>query len=219
MTPDGYPMDHSPPCPTSHAGKMHTWKACLRYVFRGHQVGMLAVLIMSLAGLYLFVGRGTRFFMVPSDSMFPTLHSADMIITFQEKKYRRGDIVVWSEGGEYLVKRIVGLPGDNISVIDGALFINGKYASEPYMKEPMRYYIEYPVQVPEGRFFYLGDNRNQSDDSSLGFIPLNPRQGNRDPMAYLGELSAIVGKVAYIYYPYHRMGKVPAYPLHNTAGE
>ena len=116
------------------------------------------------------------------------------------------------------MKRIVGLPGDNISVIDGALFINGKYASEPYMRDPMNYFIERPVRIPEGRFFFLGDNRNQSNDSSLGFITDSSAQPHSNPLAYLGHLKLIVGKARFIYYPYNRFGPIRSYPLINAAG-
>ena len=182
------------------------------------EIGTSVLLVLLLALLYLFAWRGMRFFMVPSHSMEPTLSVNDMIVTLKEKGYRRGDMVVWHEDGEYMVKRIIGLPGDNISVVDGALFINGKYASEPYMPEPMRYMIERPVRIPEGRFFYLGDNRNASDDSSLGFITAGLSGRRRNPGAYLGDMEAIVGKVRFIYYPYHRFGRVHSYPLINVAG-
>ena len=180
---------------------------------------MVALLLLSLVGFYFFAYRNVRFFIVPSMSMMPTLLPNDMILTLKEPRYQRGDIVVVYDEDEYLVKRIAGLPGDNISVVDGALFINGKYASEPYMLEPMNYYIAHPVKIPEDRFFFMGDNRNESEDSSVGFsnepnTPLRP-----DPFDYLGYLHAIVGKVQLIYYPYDRFGAVYSYPLINVAGQ
>ncbi len=183
------------------------------------QAGMFTLLLLCVVGFYFFTCRDARFFMVPSGSMEPTLFPEDMIITLKEKSYRRGDIVVLYEEGEYVVKRIVGLPGDSISVIDGALFINGKYASEPYMLEPMNYYIENPVLVPDDRFFFLGDNRNRSDDSSVGFSEESEIHLRYNSMDYLGYMDAIVGKVHFIYYPYTRFGMVNSYPLINTAGQ
>ena len=183
------------------------------------EVGMFVLLLLSLVGFYFFAYRNVRFFIVPTASMTPTLFPEDMIITLKATDYRRGDIVVLYEEGDYVVKRIVGLPGDNISVIDGALFINGKYASEPYMLEPMNYYIEYPVEVPENRFFFLGDNRNRSEDSSVGFSNEEGAHLQYNSLDYLGYLDAIVGKVHFIYYPYARFGTVQSYPLVNTAGQ
>jgi len=180
---------------------------------------MIVLLVLSLVGFYFFAYRNVRFFIVPSASMEPTLFPEDMIITLKEPSYHRGDIVVLYEEGDFVVKRIVGLPGDSISVVDGALFINGKYASEPYMLEPMNYYIEYPVQVPENRFFFLGDNRNRSEDSSVGFSNEPDARLQYNSIDYLGYMDAIVGKVLFIYYPYNRFGPVRSYPLTNTAGK
>ena len=194
-------------------------KGWVRQVLYSRDVGMTALLLVLLVALYFFAWREMRFFMVPSGSMQPTLFPSDMIITLNQPSYQRGDLVVWREEGEYMVKRIVALPGDAVSVVDGALFLNGKYASEPYILEAMHYYIERPVSIPEGRFFYLGDNRNASDDSSLGFITAGLLSPQHHPDAYLGSMDAIIGKVVFRYYPYNRFGPVRSYPLINVAGQ
>ena len=179
----------------------------------GKKAGAVALVLLTLACVYLFVFRGTRFFMVPSGSMEPTLMPSDMLVTMREPAYRRGDIVVLRHNGEYLVKRIVGLGGDSLMVVDGALFINGKYASEPYVREPMRYAIDSPVAVPGDGVFFLGDNRNQSDDSSL------PKESWDAKFYYdLASVSDIVGRVVFRYYPYDRWGPVASYPLTNSDG-
>lgn len=196
-----------------------SWKQRLHLLAYSQQVGMAVLLVILLVGLYFFAWREMRFFLVPSKSMEPTLSPEDMVITLNQREYRRGDIVVWAENGEYVVKRIVGLPGDTVSVVDGALFLNGKYASEPYILETMNYYIETPVTIPEGRFFYLGDNRNASDDSSLGYIAADFWSTSREPHTWLGNLKAVIGKVVYRYYPYDRFGPVLSYPLINVAGQ
>ncbi len=201
---------------TEQGDRRETW---LRRVLYSKEIGLLVLLALLLVGLYFFAFRQMRFFMVPSASMAPTLLPEDMIVTIKEDRYERGDIVVWRKDGEYLVKRIVGLPGDSVGVVDGALFINGKYASEPYLHEPMRYIVERPVRIPEGRFFYLGDNRNESEDSSVGFTLTEAPLFNADPQAWLGELEAIVGKAIFIYYPYSRFGPIRSYPLINVAGQ
>lgn len=191
----------------------------IKRLFYSKEIGMVVLLLLSLVGFYYFAYRNVRFFIVPTASMTPTLYPEDMIITLKESAYKRGDIVVVYVDGEYMVKRIVGLPGDNISVVDGALFINGKYASEPYIREPMAYLIEYPVLVPDGRFFFLGDNRNESEDSSLGFSNEPNVHLRYNSMDYLGYMDAIIGRVQFIYYPYDRFGVVNSYPLINIAGQ
>jgi signal peptidase I len=180
----------------------------------GKRAGYIAIALLAVACGYAFGVRGVRFFMVPSSSMEPTLLPNDMLVTVREPAYHRGDIVVLRHDGEYLVKRITGLPGDAVGVLDGGLLINGKYASEPYLREPMRYNITEPIRVPAGRFVFMGDNRNISDDSSVNHgAPGGPGQYD------LGWMKDIVGRVVFLYYPYSRWGAVPSYPLANIAGE
>ena len=180
---------------------------------------MAALLLLCLVGFYFFTYRNVRFFIVPTASMEPTLYPDDMLITIKEPQYQRGDIIVAYDEEGYVAKRIIGLPGDRICVVDGALFINGKYASEPYIREPMIYNIEQPVRIPKDRFFYMGDNRNHSMDSSVAFSSFPETPLETDPMSYLGHINAIVGKVFFIYYPYTRLGAVYSYPLTNLDGQ
>jgi len=173
---------------------------------RGGQVGAVLFLV---AIVYLFGVRHMRFFTVPSRSMEPTLLEGDYLATINENTYRRGDVVVIREPDkdEYIVKRIVGLPGDAITVRGQALYIDGDFVSEPYIKEPMQYQIDRPFAVPAETVFVLGDNRNESEDSHV--------TGETEP------LENIVGKVWFIYYPYSRFGSLrsyPAAPLGEQAG-
>jgi len=167
---------------------------------------VVAVVLILIIG-YLFGLRGMRFFLVPTGSMEPTLLRRDYIVSLTERTYHRGDIVVLrdpTEPGAYLVKRIVGMPGDILSIDGGALFINDAYASEPYILEPMMISLNPPIEVPDGQIWVLGDNRNASEDS------LTWGHG-----IYLDD---VVGKVRFIYHPFSRMGSVVSYPLTNTEG-
>jgi len=167
----------------------------------GGQVGLVVFLV--LVG-YFFGIRGMRFLRVPSASMEPTLMRGDQLVTLRESVYRRGDIVVVrdTEEGGYMVKRIAGIGPDELLVRDGALYINGAYASEPYVEDPMVYNFPKPFRVPDGEAFLLGDNRNDSYDSSVDYhtVPLDD----------------VVGKVVFIYFPYERWGPVRSYPLEPT---
>jgi len=172
----------------------------IRAFFTSKRVGNVVGVLLLLTVAYFFLGRGVRFFAVPSGSMEPTLLVGDQLTTIRQREYKRGDIVVFYETeSEYAVKRIAGLGGDELMVNDGALFINGSYASEPYLKEPMFYQLQPPVRVPEGHIFVLGDNRNNSLDSAS--------HGRTWPV------SAIVGQVIFRHYPYGRLGRVLSFPL------
>lgn len=112
---------------------------------------------------------------VPTGSMEPTIMTDDKIIgnriayLFSEPK--RGDIIIFKypdDETENYVKRIIGLPGDKVEIIQGKVYINDSAESleEPYLNEgpnPQDYYG--PYLVPEGCYFVMGDNRNQSLDA------------------------------------------------------
>lgn len=159
------------------------------------------VVVLVAILFYIMVVRGTQFFLVPTGSMIPTLVPGDRIVTQRSGEYRRGDIVVVpdEEEGGFLVKRVAGVGGDAVSVRDGALYLNGEYASEPYLREPMGYMIHPPITVPEGHLFLLGDNRNESDDSHL----------RRETWP----TENVVGVVRWRYFPWAKFGAVTGYPL------
>ncbi|MFP4499771.1 MAG: signal peptidase I [Candidatus Hydrogenedentota bacterium] len=164
----------------------------------GQAGGTAVIVVLAVVCVYLFGVRGMRFFEVPSGSMRPTLLEGDHLVTLKQRDYARGDVVVIDTPDGYIVKRIVAQGGDQAMVVDGALFVNEVYASEPYIAEPMEYMLE-PTRVPEGHVFVLGDNRNVSYDTHL----------SKETYAQ----QAIVGRVRFRYYPYSRWGAVPSFPL------
>ena len=106
---------------------------------------------------------------VPTGSMIPTINKNEQFFVtkiYNTDKIERGEILVFysEELQETLIKRVIGLPGDHISIIGGNVSVNGEELDEPYVKNPDNNYGEY--QVPEGKFFFLGDNRADSNDSS-----------------------------------------------------
>ncbi|MCH7909690.1 MAG: signal peptidase I [Candidatus Hydrogenedentes bacterium] len=185
-----------------------------------------SILVVSLALIYLFTFEGMRFFLVPSSSMEPTLVPPEYLITFRQDHYERGDIVVLDDPEmqeAFLVKRIVGVAGDTLSSRGGALFIDGQYASEPYVAEPIDYMME-EFQIEEGHIFVLGDNRNESVDSHNWEADM--------PVASEAELRAlliarpesvprdsVVGKVRFVYLPFNKIRVVRSYSLTNLAGK
>lgn len=109
---------------------------------------------------------------VPSGSMENTIMTGDRVFTFRLSYIfsdpKRGDIVVFpypdNEEIDY-IKRIIGVPGDKIEIIEGILYINNEPYQEDYLMEPMEYENFGPVVVPDGSYFMMGDNRNSSMDS------------------------------------------------------
>lgn len=125
---------------------------------------------------------------VEGNSMEPVVSSGERLLVnkliYRFALPQRGDIIVLKTGNnnpEYL-KRIVGLPGEEVEIRKGLTYINGEILNEPYLKERM--VGEYgPYTVPENNVFVMGDNRNNSLDSrspSLGFISLEQISGRAD---------------------------------------
>lgn len=114
---------------------------------------------------------------VENISMLPTLKAGEFILVnklaYKVGDYDRGDVVIFHyprDPHEDYIKRVIGLPGDEVLIQGGLVYINGRALTEEYISAPPSYSGEWTV--PEGQIFVLGDNRNQSSDShSWGFVP------------------------------------------------
>ena len=140
------------------------------------------VLLVSLVVLFGFIKPFLmEAFYVPTESMVPTLEVGDLLlaekVTHLFSEPERGDIIIFeaSEGGEEvdLIKRVVGLPGDKITLVHGSLYVNDERQREPYLNYEQPDQSTYgPLWVPEGHVFVMGDNRAYSADSRIfGPVP------------------------------------------------
>lgn len=111
---------------------------------------------------------------VPSASMETTIMTKDRVIgsrlTYKFSDPQRGDIAIFrfpDDESIYYVKRIIGLPGDTIDIVDGQVYLNGSTEplDEPYLHEPMIPEPPMHFEVPEDCYFMMGDNRNHSSDA------------------------------------------------------
>jgi signal peptidase I len=126
-------------------------------------------------------------YVIPSGSMIPTIELQDRVIAnkfiyhFTEPK--RGDIVVLDDptgSVDTLIKRVVGLGGETVDILDGKVLIDGEVLDEPYTHglptEPMT--LEMPYHIPEGSVWLMGDYRTNSADSRVfGAVPLSEVKG------------------------------------------
>lgn len=157
-----------------------------------------------LLTLFIFwiVNTATGRYRVQGHSMLPTLHEGEYLIinklSYLIDEPRRGDIIVLhfprDRSREY-IKRVIGVPGDHIEVQEDTVTVNGVALSEPYINGAAAYRSGTWI-VPDGQYFVMGDNRNNSSDSrSWSFLP---RQD-------------IVGKAWLIYWKIEDWGLVPHY--------
>jgi signal peptidase I len=136
---------------------------------------------------------------VPTGSMIPTIEEKEQFFVsriYNTDKLKRGDIVVFfsKETNQRLVKRLIGLPGEEVVVDDkGTLYIDGQKIDEPYVKNTSTKGGTF--KVPENSFLFLGDNRANSKDSRYW---ANPYISKED----------IEGKVRLRIYPFNRVGLV-----------
>lgn len=101
-------------------------------------------------------------------SMSPTLIDGDVVISLKGGTFERGEVIAFYYNNKILVKRVVGLPGEWIDIDSGGnVSIDGDILTEPYLSEKAlgECNIELPYQVPEGRYFVMGDYRSVSSDS------------------------------------------------------
>lgn len=128
---------------------------------------VVAAVAVLLATLFLPVLQ------VSGDSMNPTLQDKDVIVLVKSGSLKTGDLCGFYWQNKLLLKRVIGLPGDIISLDEnGVVTVNGTVLDEPYVDELAlgECDIKFPYQVPENRYFVLGDHRASSIDSRSSVI-------------------------------------------------
>ena len=138
----------------------------------------LILVAASLAVALVVRGFLIQAFYIPSESMVPTLVKNDRVLvnklSYKLHDVHRGDIVVFKapEGAataqvKDLIKRVVGLPGETIEGRNGNIFIDGKPLDEPYLPPDVRSRDFPPEKIPPDKIYVLGDNRQDSRDSTF----------------------------------------------------
>lgn len=106
---------------------------------------------------------------ITSDSMDPELGVGNKVVinrlSYVKKNPSRGDVIAFEKEGQKLIKRIVGIEGDKIESVDGTVLINGYVLEEEYIEENIETNFVNAFEVPEGCYWVLGDNRENSYDA------------------------------------------------------
>ncbi len=168
----------------------------LRYFFKEWVLPVIiALIIVLLLNKYVFI-----LVTVPTGSMEDTIIPGDRLFVnelFDIDDVKRGDILVFKSDeldDKRLVKRLIGLPGETVEIeSDGSIYINGEKIEEPYAANFQG--EEKVFVIPEGSYFFLGDNRPISYDARYW----------REP--YISE-NDLIGKVEFRFFPLNRIGKI-----------
>ena len=132
------------------------------------------------------------------ESMTPTLHEGDILVTVKTDDFKEGDIVAFYYNNKILVKRVIASSGEWVDIDDeGIVYVNNEPLYEPYINEPSvgDCNIQLPYQVPDGRIFVMGDHRATSIDSrneSVGCVAQEQ----------------IVGKIVFRVWPFKTIGNI-----------
>lgn len=157
------------------------------------------VICMSLFLHYTFIGIIT----VPTGSMEPNVQIGNVLVgttPFFNTEIHTGDIIVFTPNSKdlqeeypYLLKRVIGVPGDHIDIKDGVVYINGVKYDESYITNPGTYTGSFVV--PQGEYFVMGDNRTNSYDARYW----------KDPFIKASEIKYVVD---FRIFPFNEIGKV-----------
>lgn len=131
-------------------------------------------------------------------SMTPTFKAGDVVLSLKQSKFKAGDIIAFYYENKLLVKRYVAGPGDWVNIDDyGNVYVNGEKLDEPYIekKSLQPCDITLPYQVPDGKYFLLGDKRDVSIDSRSSSVGCVSKE-------------QLIGRIVFRIWPFNVFGKI-----------
>ena len=172
--------------------KREKYKARSGKVFRS-TVGTLIV-VAAVAVLVATVWMPVL--QIYGSSMTPTLEEGDIVISLKGSDFQQGDLIAFYYGNKILVKRYIAGPGQWVNIDEnGNVFVDGIMLDEPYIEEKSRCQCDliFPYQVPDSRYFCMGDKRSTSVDSRSSTIGCVAEE-------------QIVGKIVFRIWPLSELG-------------
>ena len=174
--------------------KREKYKHRYRAVFRS----TVSTLIVVAAIAVLVATLWMPVLQIYGTSMTPTLQEGQIVLSLKDSKFEQGDLVAFYLGNKLLVKRVIAGPMDWVEITeDGHVYIDGEYLEEPYVSELAlgQCDLEFPYQVPDERYFLLGDHRATSVDSRSSVVGCVAEE-------------QIVGKIVFCVWPIQQFGEI-----------
>ena len=167
-----------------------------KYHYRNVLKSTLFTLIVVAAFAILVATLWLPVLQIYGSSMTPTLDEGEIVVSVKSKEFQQGDLVAFYVGNKILVKRVIAQAGDIVVMHeDGTVFVNGHEMDEPYLEEKAygECDLEFPYQVPESRYFLMGDHRETSVDSRSSVVGCIADE-------------QIVGKIVFCVWPFSSFG-------------
>jgi signal peptidase I len=168
-----------------------------RRIFSGLRTTIGAIIVVAAIAV-LIATIWMPVLKIQGTSMTPTLTEGNIVLSLKGSKFETGDLVAFYMGNKLLVKRCIAGPGDWVDIDeDGNVFVNGELLDEPYISEKSlgECDMTFPYQVPESKYFMLGDHRATSMDSRSNSIGCVSEE-------------QIVGRVVFRIWPLGQLGLV-----------
>ncbi len=164
----------------------------------GSWLGNLTISLLTAAFFVIFLYQPVK---VEGTSMLPGLEDQERIFVnkfvYRLEPISRGDVIVFrypKDPSKSYIKRVIGVAGDRIHIVEGLVYVNGEPLSEDYVPQQYVDWRSQPeITIPAGSFFMMGDHRNMSSDSR-DFGPVAEK--------------FVVGKAVFGYWPVEKLGKV-----------
>ena len=193
-------MDKGKPLDLPTTEQIEQERNRLRYKSRYNSTlkSTVAILIVVAAVAILVATLWMPVLHIYGDSMAPTLEDGQIVVSIKSGSFEPGDVVAFYYGNKLLIKRFIAGPADWVNIdMDGIVSVNGTVLDEPYIVEKAygETNIELPYQVPDKRYFLMGDNRDVSVDS-------------RNTAVGCVADEQIVGKVIFCIWPLSQFGPV-----------
>lgn len=153
---------------TSSVIEKELQKEMYRNAYRRVLISTIGALLVVAASAVLIAVLLLPVLQISGDSMTNSYHDGDIVVAVNHSRFQTGDVVAFYYGNEILLKRVIATPGQWVNMDEeGNVYVDEVLLDEPYVTDKSRgeCTIDFPYQVPEGKFFVMGDHRSVSIDS------------------------------------------------------